>query len=158
MPALIPTINGVLTLAENGFNLMGYLPKERFPTLHAWSITWRRHCGKSQLMTGVAIAALGYFAHYAFPSLAVESYLSVPLQMVCLGILYANHGFFNILRSYVEKPNIPGLTLVYDFYGKKVLPALNPDYDFPSQLFKKIKEILDRLIFITIFPPEIAIP
>lgn len=155
MSAIIPTINGFLTLAENGFNLIGYLPKQQFPKLHAWSTTWRNHCGKGQLITGLALATMGYFAHYAFPSLARESYLSMPLQIVCLGYLYANHGIFNIIRSYVEKANIPGLTLVYDS-GKKVLPALNPNYDLQRQLFRKIKEVLDRMVFITFFPPQMA--
>jgi hypothetical protein len=156
MTAIIPTINGLLTLAESGFNIIGYLPKQKFPKFHVWAVTWRNHCGKGQLITGLALAAIGYFAHLAFPALAVECYLSIPLQMVCLGLLYANHGLYNILRSYIERPNIPGLTLVYDFYGKKVLPALNPSWDFQSQIFVKIKEILDRLIFATIFPPELA--
>ena len=157
MLPLIPTVNGLMTLAENGFNLVGYLPKQQFPKLHACSVAWRRHCGTGQLITGLALVALGYMAHYAFPVLAVQSYLSLPLNMVCIGMLYANHGFFNIVRSYVEKANIPGLTLVYDFYGKKVLPALNPKWDVQLLLFRKVKTVLDRLIFMTVFPPEIAL-
>lgn len=154
MFAFIPTMNGMLTLAESGFNCLGYLPKNHFPKLHIWSIRWRRHCGQGQLITGIAIAALGCFCHYAFPSLALQTYLSLPLKMVSFGALYANHGFFNILRSYVEMPNIPGLTLVYDFYGRKALPPLNPNWDLLNTLFQKLKDIFDRFMAISVFPPE----
>lgn len=157
MNAIIPAINGGLTVMENGFNLIGYLPKHRFPDLHVKCVTWRRYCGAVQLITGLAMISMGYFAHYAFPSLAVQSYLSIPLRMVCLGALYANHGIFNVLRSYMETSNISGITLAYDFYGKKFFPVLNPDFDLQSKFFKKIKEVLDRLISITVFPPEINI-
>ena len=99
--------------------------------------------------------ALGYLAHYTCPSLAKESCISLPLKMVSLGLLYANHGAFNILRSYIESRDLPGITLVYDFYGRKVLPALNPAFDMMSPFFAKIKELLDRLIFVTLFPPQV---
>lgn len=154
MSAFIPTINGLLTLAENGFNCIGYLPKQSFPRLHSWSVTWRQHCGTGQLITGLVLAILGFFAQYGAPSLDSESYLTIPQQMISLGLLYANHGAFNIIRSFVERPNIPGLTLVYDFYGKKVLPALNAKFDLQTHLFSKIKEILNCLLFVTFFPPQ----
>lgn len=156
MPAIIPTMNGCMTFAETGFNLMGYLPRHQFPRLHSWSVTWRNHCGKGQLITGLALIALGFLAHYTCPFLAKESCISLPLKTVSLGLLYANHGVFNILRSFIENRDLPGITLVYDFYGRKVLPALNPAFDFMSPLFAKIKELLDRLIFITLFPPQIV--
>lgn len=154
MFACIPTINGCLTLIENGFNIMGYLPANQFPCLHAWSIKGRDYFGKAQLITGLALAALGYLTHYTMCWLAKESYLSIPLQMVCLGLLLANHGAFNIARSYIERAPIPNITLAYDFYGKKFLPALNPKWDIQSHLFCRIKNLLNKIIFITLFPPQ----
>lgn len=156
MSILIPTFNGLITLAENSFNLIGYLPKQQFPDLHDWTIKWRSHFAKGQLITGIMLVALGYTAHYALPALIKENYLSIPLQMVCIGLLYANHGAFNLARVYIEKAAIPGLTLCYDFYGRKVLPALNPAYDLQSHLYTRIKSVLDRVVFITFFPPQFA--
>lgn len=152
----IPYINDAFTLLENGFNLVGYLPRHHFLNLHAFSVRWRCHCGLGQVIVGLALAALGYLAHYALPMLARTSYLSLPLQAVSLGLLYANHGAFNMIRSCVERGNIPGLTLVYDFYGKKVLPALSSRCDFLRHLFERIKALLNRICFVTIFPPQFA--
>jgi len=150
----IPYFNGLLTVTENIFNVVGYLPKQHFPKIHQWGVMWRRNQGIAQLITGLALIALGYLASLLIPSLAIATYLSLPLQVVSFGLLLANHGAFNLLRSGIEKIHLPGLTLVYDFYGKKILPALNPDYDVLNLVFLKIKNLMNRLVFISLFPPQ----
>lgn len=155
MSSPISYATGFFTLTEDVFNIMGYLPKNQFPNYHKWGVTWRKNQGILQLITGVALISLGYLADYAFPNLATNSYLSMPLQAVSLGLLFANHGAFNIVRSYIEKVNIPGVTLLYDFYGQKALPAMNPKYDILNELFSKVKNLMDQLVFISFFPPQL---
>lgn len=48
------------------------------------------------------------------------------------------------------------ITFAYDFYGRKFLPALSPQYDIQLRTFEKIKNVMDGLYFITFFPPRIS--
>ncbi len=150
----IPYMNGLLTLTEITFNCVGYLPKTEFPAAHKWGVKWRKNQALIQIVTGLALICFAYFTGLLIPSLAISHYMTLPLQAASLGCLFANHGVLNFVRSQVEKINLPGLTLVYDFYGRKFLPALNPDWDVAHMLFTKIKDLWDRLIFATLFPPE----
>jgi len=147
-------LNGFLTVSENIFSVIGYLPKNKFPSLHTWAVTWRRNQGKIQLITGLGLLALGYSVDFLIPSLNTGSYMSLPLQTASIGLLLANHGAFNIIRSHIEKINFQGISLLYDFYGRKVLPALNPRFDFLELLFSKVKNLMDRIIFVSLFPPQ----
>jgi hypothetical protein len=156
MTAYVPYINGVLTLVESSFNVIGYLPKNRFPHLNAWSTNWRIKMGSTQTIVGLALFTLGLLGEYLGRKPNPSKYLNLYQQMMSLGLFYANHGMFNIIRAYVEKQGYGALTAAYDFYGRKILPALSPSFDLQNQLFERIKLLLDRVLFITFLPPSIS--
>lgn len=157
MTYIVPYFNGALTLMENAFNLIGYLPKEQFSHLNAWSTAWRFRYGSIQLISGVALFALGLLAECLSRRPSFSNYLSFREQMMSLGLLYANHGGFNLIRSYVEKTSWGGkVTFAYDFYGRKVLPPLSLPYDLQGRLFERIRDLLDRIHFVTFFPIQIS--
>lgn len=152
----IPYINGAFTLIENGLNVASYLPSRFFPFTRSFAVKFRFVIGLVQLVGGLAIAIFGFLANTFLPALAKQSYLSLPMQAVSLGLLYANHGAFHLIRTGMEYIDIPGLTLLYDFYGKKFLPALSGQCDLLSLLFHKIRDLFNRIQFVTIFPPQIG--
>ncbi|CAF22794.1 hypothetical protein [Candidatus Protochlamydia amoebophila] len=73
-----------------------------------------------------------------------------------LSLLYAKPGAFNFLRAKLESHTWGKITFAYDFYGRKFLPALSPQYDIQLRTFEKIKNVMDGLYFITFFPPRIS--
>lgn len=155
MTSIVPYLNGLMTLTENVFNVIGYLPKERFSTLR--SATWRCRFGMLQMVSGAALSAIGFLVEWMTRSPQPQKYLTLAEQMVSLGILYVNHGIFNIARSYAEREGFGPFLSAYDFYGRKILPPLAPSFDLQGQLFEKIRRQLDRIHFITLFPPEFSL-
>lgn len=157
MTSIVPYINGMATLAENVFNILGYFPRERFAALNEWSTTWRFRFGSLQMIAGVALCALGFLVDWMNRKPQPQKYLTLAEQMLSLGILTFNHGCFNIARSYAERKGFGVLLSAYDFYGRKILPPLAPPFDLQGRLFEKIRRQLDRIHFITLFPPEISV-
>lgn len=157
MTACVPYINGVLTLVETSFNLMGYLPKHQFPRLHAWSTAWRLRFGSAQIIAGLAVYTFGFLGDYLSRGPSSSKYLSLYQQAMSLGLFYANHGALNMARSFVERQSYgAALTAAYDFYGRKFLPSLSPSFDLQARLFERMRSLLDRVHFITFFPPCIS--
>lgn len=157
MTAFVPYINGLVTLTENAFNLMGYLPKEQFPELNAWSTKWRQRFGCLMIITGIALFALGCLTDYFSQKPDKQKFLSLAEQAMELGLLYVNHGTFNIVRSYVERQGWGVLTGAYDFYGRKFLPPLAEAFDLQGRLFEFIRHEMDRIQFITLIPPKFSL-
>lgn len=157
MIAAIPYFNGIFTLTENGFNILGYLPKHQFPQINAWSTKWRHHFALSQMTTGVALFALGFLVDCLTHNPDKQKYLTLAQQTMSLGLFYMNHGVFNSLRSYIESRGWSALTGAYDFYGRKVLPPLSIPFDLQGELFERIRQLLDRIQFVTFFPPQISL-
>ncbi|CUI15691.1 hypothetical protein PNK_0052 [Candidatus Protochlamydia naegleriophila] len=156
MIAAIPYFNGALTLIDNTFNVLGYLPKCSLPHFHDSVTTWRWRYGAAQTVMGIALFTLSVSAECLSRQTQHAKYLTIYQQAMSLGLLYANHGVFNVARAMIEKQGGSRLTFAYDFYGRKWLPALAPAFDLQSQLFERIKQILDRLYFVTLFPPQIS--
>lgn len=158
MTAYVPYINGLITLTENVFNVLGYLPKDQFPRLNAWSTRWRLRLGLLETITGVALCAIGFLVDCFSRKPDTQKYLTFTQQMISLGLLYVNHGIFNLLRTSIERQGWGGvLTGTYDFYGRKFLPPLVAPFDLQGQLFERIRRQLDRIHFITVFPPEFSL-
>jgi hypothetical protein len=157
MTAFVPYINGGVTLLENAFNLLGYLPQDQFPRVNAWSTKWRRCFGCLQIIAGVALFAFGCLSDYLSRKPATQKYLTLAQQAMSLGILYFNHGTFNIIRSYIERRGWGVLTGAYDFYGRKFLPPLAKSFDLQGRAFALIRRQLDRIHFVTLFPPEFSL-
>lgn len=157
MTAIVPYMNGIMTLTENVFNMLGYLPKERFSAINQWSTTWRFRFGSLQMILGTALYALSFLAEWMNRTPQPHKYLSITEQMASLGILLINHGFFNGVRSYAEQKGFGIVFGAYDFYGRKILPPLAPHYDLQGIFFEKIRQQLDRILFIKLIPPEISL-
>lgn len=155
MIAAIPYFNGALTLIDNTFNILGYLPKRSFPHFHSSVTTWRWRYGTAQTVMGIALFTLSALAE-SLSRTQHAKYLTIYQQAMSLGLLYANHGVLNVARAMIEKQEWSGFTFAYDFYGRKCLPALAPSFDLQSQLFERVKQVLDRLYFVTLFPPQIS--
>jgi hypothetical protein len=157
MTSIVPYVNGIVTLTENVFNVLGYLPKDRFSAINEWSTTWRFRFGSVQIIAGAALSALGFLIEWMNRKPEPHKYLCLAQQMVSLGILYFNHGIFNLARSYAERKGFGAILCAYDFYGRKILPPLALPFDLQGQLFERIRRQLDRIHFITLFPPEISL-
>lgn len=157
MTSFVPYINGFVTLTENVLNVLGYLPKDQFPELNAWSTKWRQRLGWLQIVTGTALFAIGCLADYLSRKPDTQKYLTLAQQAMSLGLLYVNHGVFNIVRSYIERQGWGVLSGAYDFYGRKFLPPLAQSFDLQGRVFEYIRRQLDRIHFITIFPPEFSL-
>ncbi len=114
MNYLVPGINGLLTLAENSFNVAGYLPKDQYPEANAWAVKWRQRLGLLQAISGIALIIIA-FAIDRQP--ASKKFLTFSEKMSSLGVLYLNHGIFNGIRSFIEDSGYGYLALPYDFYG-----------------------------------------
>lgn len=156
MISTIPYFNGALTLIDNTFNVLGYLPKHSLPNFHNSVTTWRWRYGIAQLIMGIALFTLSALAESLSRQTQHAKYLTFYQQAMSLGLLYANHGAFNAARAMIEKQGWGGLTFAYDFYGRKCLPTLAPSFDLQSRLFERIKQVADRLHFVTLFPPQIS--
>lgn len=152
MTTFVPYINGLVTLTENVFNVLGYLPKDQFPRLNAWSTKWRSRLGFLQIVTGVALFAIGFLVDCLSRQPDKQKYLTLAQQAMSLGVLYVNHGIFNLVRTSIERQGWGALTGAYDFYGRKFLPPLAASFDLQGQLFERIRREMDRIHFITIFP------
>ena len=158
MTACVPYINGVMTLSENILNTLGHLPKNQFSQVNAFSTKWRQRLSSFQIITGIALYTIGSLANYLNTQSHPQKYLTLAQQTFSLGLLYINHGTFNFLRSYIERQNYGNvLTGSYDFYGRKFLPALANSFDIQSQIFELIRRQLDRIHFVTLFPPQISL-
>jgi hypothetical protein len=150
---IIPIINEIFTISECSFNAIGYLPERHFRELKALGSKWRVRLGAVQMAAGAAFYLLGRLLLQP----GHGSYLSLPQQMMALGLLYANHGAFNILRAKLAAYDSLDIGLVYDFYGRKLLLPLSTTCDLQARLFERIKMVLDRIYFITLFPPQFLI-
>ncbi len=157
MTIIVPYMNGCITLAENVFNVCGYLPKEQFPQLNTWSTKWRERFGQLQMITGIALFAVGWLVDSLSHKPDKQKYLTITQQAMSLGILYINHGIFNLMRAYVERQGWGVLTGAYDFYGRKFLPPLAASFDLQGYCFEYVRRQLDRIHFITIFPLEFCL-
>lgn len=154
MIQIIPYFNGVVTLSENVFNFIGYLPKDQFPELNCWTVKWRTRFGEFQTVTGIAFCAFGLLSQ-ALATTASKKYLSIPQQAVTLGILYFNHGLYNIFRAYLEGKGFGPITTAYDFYGRKLLPPLAQSFDLQGILYEKIRDQLNCIVSCQLFPPQL---
>lgn len=154
MGSIVLYINGVMTLSENAFNVLGYLPKQRFKAINEWSTAYRFRFGAIQMIAGAALCALSF---YFSSEKSVQKYLTFGEQMFSLGILYGNHGLYNIVRSYAEHFELGPILSPYDFYGRKILPPLAPAFDLQGQLFERMRRQLDRIHTITVFPMKFSL-
>lgn len=157
MTACVVYINGLMTLSENVFNTLGYLPKDQFINVNTFSTKWRQRLSLLQVITGIALYIIGTLAEYLNHQTDPQKYLTLAQQTLSLGLLYINHGVFNFLRGFVERQNYGSvITGAYDFYGRKFLPALSNPFDIQSRIFSYIRQQLDRIHFVTLFPPKIC--
>jgi hypothetical protein len=154
MSSIVPRINTVFTLTDNVFNLIGYLPQRTYPRLHQWSTTYRSYYGITQAILGIALFVIGKMGHQF--NRTPSHYLNIYQQAMSLGLLYVNHGAFNVIRAQLERSQWGKLTLAYDFYGRKLLPSLSPQTDLQAKTFEKIRDVMDRIHFVTLFPPQIS--
>lgn len=157
MIAFIPYLNGLVTLTESAFNFCGYLPKDQFSRLNACSTKWRLNFSIAQVITGVALFAIGFLIDCYTCTPDPQKYLTFAQQAMALGLLYINHGTFNLIRCYMERQGWGILTGTYDFYGRKFLPPLAASCDLGGRLFEWIRLHLDRVQFMTFLPPTILI-
>jgi hypothetical protein len=158
MTGAVPYINAFCTLTENVFNLIGYLPKDQFPKLNAWSTKYRTRFALIQAIAGIALLTFGILADILSQKPPdKQKYLTLAQQARSLGVLYINHSIFNVIRAYIEQKGWGFLTAAYDFYGRKFLPSLAPPFDLQGHLFERIRRQLDRIHFITIFPPDFSL-
>lgn len=158
MTAAVPYINGFVTLTENIFNTLGYLPKDQFPKLNEGSTKWRQRFALAQVVTGVALFAIGFLVDYLSQKPDKQKYLTLAQQAIALGVLYLNHGVFNLIRTGIERQRWgAAVTGAYDFYGRKFLPPLAASFDLQGRLFEQIRRQLDRIHFVTLFPPVISL-
>jgi len=150
-------LNGAVTIAENIFNVIGYLPRNRFERIKEQSETYRFRFGLIQSISGIALAAIGQLIDILKRTSESQKYLSLAQQMTSLGILYLNHGIFNIARSYAEQKDLGAVLCAYDVYGRKLLPPLAPRFDFSGLFFDRIRKELDRIHFMTLIPPAFCL-
>lgn len=153
MLSLVPYFNGIVTLSENIFNTIGYLPKDRFQELNSWSVKWRTRFGLFQIITGIALYAFSLLWDILYPHSGPRKYLTLAQQAASLGILYGNHGIYNIFRAFLEGKGFGPLTAAYDFYGRKLLPPLAESFDLQGILYEKIRNQLNSLVSCQLFPP-----
>jgi hypothetical protein len=151
MASFVLILNGTATVAENLFNAIGYLPRSRFQVLKEYSEKGRFRFGSVQSIAGIALVALGKLIE-AWQQQDSQKYLSFAQQMASLGVLYLNHGIFNMARSYAEQQDLGAALCAYDFYGRKLLPPLAPPFDLAGLVFERMRRELDRIQFITLLP------
>lgn len=148
--------HAALTIMEGALNLIGYLPKQ--VKIKEYSTSFRHQFGKWQMISGIALAAIGFLVDCLSKQAASMSKSFTWGQIIInFGLLHANHGIMHMGRGYLETHEGAPLLAVYDFYGRKFLPSLSPQFDFQTHLFESIKSQLDRIDFITVFPPRILI-
>jgi hypothetical protein len=155
MIKIIPYFNGVVTLTENVFNFLGYLPKDQFSELNAWSVKWRTRFGNCQAVIGIALCAFAFLYEALSTHTGPKKYLTLSQQALSLGILYFNHGLYNIFRAYLEGKGFGPMTAAYDFYGRKLLPPLAESFDLQGILYEKIRDQLNCLVSCQLFPPHL---
>lgn len=157
MKEIIPYINGAVTLTESVFNVLGYLPKDSFPEQNSWGVKWRTRFGACQAVAGITI----YVSTMIFEALSTNTgqkkYLTLSQQATALGIVYLNHGLYNIVRAYIEGKRFGVITAAYDFYGRKFLPPISEQYDLQGILFEKIRNQLDCVISCQLLPPSLLL-
>lgn len=146
-----------ITVTEGIFNIIGCLPKSYFSKINEKSTNLRFKFGTYQMVAGLALAALGLLVDCLNKTPAsISKSFTYGQLIINFGLAHSNHGALNIVRSYIEKKGFGCFTAAYDFYGKKFLPPLAPKFDFQRCAFEHIQRQLDRIYFVTLFPPHIV--
>jgi len=148
---IIPYFNGLFTLTENILNVCSYVPDKNI-RIHVSGI--RCGFGIVQIVVGIAFTTFGMLAQVFSRSNQIAHYLTFPQQAKVLGLFFVNHGLLNIGRSGLEYYGLNFLTFGYDFYGRKLLPSLSPQWDLTERLFHFVRAQLDRIQLMTLIPPR----
>lgn len=144
-----------LNAVEGVLNIIGYFPGQPIkseqgePSNSLGSL--KTHIAKGRQRGGQLLfiaGSVGYIAT-SIISLLSNNYSEAYKNFSKQSLHFAVHGLLNVGRGWLEEQNFGVVTLIYDLYGKKLLPYKNANlqYDLQAHLFTYIKNQFNKFDF-----------